>query len=282
MESTAADTPESPKAQRTRRRGLRRPLVHRTEIEAAVASNVRFVLVDSREPGNLGASARALKNMGFRRLVLVRGADTTHQEARQMAVTASDVLDDAERVDAISDATRGAVLIAATTRRQREPVQPRPMVVRAAARELVEIARTRPVAILFGNEKWGLPTPDLECAGMLVRIPTHPSFPSLNLAQSVLLVAYELRLVLLEQGVAASQRLTDGKRKLADAEQLERLYGVVMEAMTLSGFLQPHRLRQGMNTLRGIFSRAQLEEREVLFLLGAFGRLGHPDTWPGR
>jgi TrmH family RNA methyltransferase len=260
-------------------RKSRKTLQFRTDQESAAASNVRFVLVDTREPGNVGASARALKNMGFRKLVLVRGPDTQAFEARQMAVTADDVLDAAERVPDVQSAVAGAVLIAATTRRQRELVQPRPTVLREAAAKLLDAACDRPVAILFGNEKWGLPTPELECAGMLLRIPTHPSFPSLNLAQSVLLVAYELRMVLLERGLAMAQRLTSGKRHLADAAHLERLYQVVQEALTLSGFLQPHRLRQGMNTLRGIFSRAQLEEREVLFLLGAFGRLGHPETW---
>lgn len=241
-----------------------------------LAGNFRFVLVEPREPGNIGASARALKNMGFHRLVLVKGASTTDEEARQMAVTAADVLDGAERVADIPSAVTGAVLVAATTRRQRQMIQPRPMLLAAAVERLIDAGRSHPVAILFGNEKWGLAGDDLEHAGLLVKIPTSPAFGSLNLAQSVLLVAYELRRALVGTGLARPAGLPNSKRSLADAAQYDQLYRAAEQALVASGFFPTHRIKNGMATLRGIFSRARLEQREIKFLLGLFGRLGHP------
>ncbi|MBI3891088.1 MAG: TrmJ/YjtD family RNA methyltransferase [Candidatus Wallbacteria bacterium] len=239
--------------------------------------NVRFVLVETRRAGNVGAAARALKNMGFRRLIRVGGPDIAENEARQMAVTARDVLDASEQVETIDEAVKGAVLVAATTRRMRAMIQPRPVFLRAAVRQLLEAARLHPVAVLFGNEKWGLAHEDLAHAGLLVRIPTNPSFGSLNVAQAVLLFAYEMRMALLDMGLAAHEKLAKSSRKLASSEVLEQLYGAARDSLVGNGFFPAHRVDNGMNTLRGIFSRARLEEREVKFLLGMFGRLGHAE-----
>ncbi|MBI4865728.1 MAG: RNA methyltransferase [Candidatus Wallbacteria bacterium] len=247
------------------------------EPAAGLVENVRFVLVEPRKAGNIGASARALKNMGFRRLVRVRGPGVQEQEARQMAVSARDVLDGSEQVESIEEAVRGAVLVAATTKRMRAMIQPRPIYLRQAVQQLLEVARHHPVAVLFGNEKWGLAHEDLAYAGLLVRIPTIPSFGSLNLAQAVLLVAYEMRMALLDQGLAAHDKLAKSSRNMADAGQLEGLYEAARAALIKNGFFPPHRVDNGMNTLRGVLSRARLEEREVKFLLGMFGRLGESE-----
>ncbi len=214
--------------------------------------------------------------MGFHKLVLVGGADTEANEARQMAVAARDVMDAAQRTSDLAEAIEGSVLVAAMSKRSRARVQPRPIMLRSAVDQILDVASIHPVSILFGNEKWGLSREELEPAGLIVKLPTNPDFGSLNLAQAVLLVAYELRMRLLNEGQAAAVKLSKQSRKLANAEFMEDLYAAAEEALLASGFFPSNRAKNGMSTLRGILSRAQLEEREVRFLFGVFGRLAHP------
>ena len=153
--------------------------------------NISFVLIEPKEPGNIGASARAMKNMGFRNLELVKPADHLSEEARQMACQGTDVLENAKVYPTFGAAIRGKQFIVGTTRRTgrtRGMIVP----VKESIRKIIRTAGKNKIAILFGRERNGLTNKEVEQCGFLITIPSDPSSPSLNLAQSVLLVAYEL------------------------------------------------------------------------------------------
>ena len=155
--------------------------------------HVRFVLVRPHYPENVGACARAIKTMGFDDLALVRSsrlAVPEHPMAFKMSVRAWDVLERCGRYDTIDAAVEGATLVIATSSRRglEGPVTPR----EAAARIVEQAARGGATRVLFGNEKTGLTTEDLEKTHLRLRIPMAGDQPSINLAQAVQLVAYEI------------------------------------------------------------------------------------------
>jgi TrmH family RNA methyltransferase len=157
-----------------------------------VHERVGFVLVRPHYPENVGASARAIKTMGFDKLVLVsagRLAVPEHNMAFKMSVRAWDVLDATERCGSIDEAVRGSLVVATSSHRGLSRV----LTARDAASLMVaEAAHGRQIRVLFGNEKTGLGAEELANADLLLRIPMAGEQPSINLAQAVQLVAYEL------------------------------------------------------------------------------------------
>lgn len=159
--------------------------------KTAWTDNVSFILVAPTEPGNIGAAARALKNMGFRNLELVKPVPFATAEARAMACGAADILQAARVHPTLREAVREKSLVVGTTRRRgsrRGLILP----IASAAPQIAKAAAANKVAVLFGNEHNGLTNREVEACGFLATIPSHPGAPSLNLAQSVMLVAYEL------------------------------------------------------------------------------------------
>jgi len=153
----------------------------------------RTVLVHPHYPENVGAAARAIKTMGFAELVLVkpgRLAVPEHEMARKMAVKSLDVLEAAVRHATLRDAVGSDRLVLAATSRRGVSGVHSPRV--AAVRAVEHAARGGRVAVVFGNEKTGLDQTDLQLADVLVRIPMAADQPSLNLAQAVQVLAYEL------------------------------------------------------------------------------------------
>jgi TrmH family RNA methyltransferase len=152
---------------------------------------IRIVLVEPSHPGNIGACARAMKNMGLSELVLVRPKLFPHADALARASGADDVLARALVVDTLAQGIAGCGFIGATTSRHRDQ-NFRIVDAREAAARLVAEAAHAQVALLFGAERTGLTNEDLEAAHLLIRIPAHESYPSLNLAMAVQIMAYEL------------------------------------------------------------------------------------------
>jgi TrmH family RNA methyltransferase len=154
-------------------------------------NNISFILVEPREPGNIGASARAMKNMGFKNLTLVKPADHLAEEARQMACQGTDVLEHAKVYATLGAAIRDKQFVVGTTRRSGRT---RGMIVplKESVKKIIRAAEKNKIAILFGRERNGLTNKEVAQCSFLITIPSDPSSPSLNLAQSVLLVAYEL------------------------------------------------------------------------------------------
>lgn len=154
-------------------------------------ANVSFILVEPTAPGNIGAAARALKNMGFSNLELVHPVLFHTGEARAMACGAGDVLEGARVHASIEKAVADKSLVVGTTRRRgsrRGMILP----IGEVAPEIARAAAGNKVAILFGNEHNGLSNDEIAACGLLATIPSDTRCPSLNLAQSVMLTAYEL------------------------------------------------------------------------------------------
>src|SRR5580704_14963744 len=152
---------------------------------------IRIVLVAPSHPGNIGAVARAMKNMGLSELVLVRPRHFPDPEATARASGADDVLAAARVVETLAQALEGCGFVAATTSRDRDQYF-RIADVRDAAVRIVTEAQRAPAAVVFGAERTGLTNEELESAHVLIRIPASDAYASLNLAMSVQLVAYEL------------------------------------------------------------------------------------------
>jgi TrmH family RNA methyltransferase len=227
--------------------------------------DIRIVLVAPSHPGNIGAAARAMKNMALGRLVLVSPRQFPDPEATARASGADDVLAGARVVSTLQDALSGCGYVAATTSRDRDQYF-RVIDVRAAAERLVSEARRSPAAVVFGAERTGLTNEELETAHALVRIPASPAYPSLNLAMAVQLVAYEL---FRASGVAAQPAAEPAAAPLATAQELQRLY--VHFAQVLEDIDFRDRTQRGthlMSRIRRFLQRAELDQNEANILRG--------------
>jgi tRNA (cytidine32/uridine32-2'-O)-methyltransferase len=226
-------------------------------------TSIRIVLVEPSHPGNIGAVARAMKNMALHELVLVRPKVFPHAEATARASGADDVLARAQVVDTLADALAGCGFVAATTSRDRDQ-NFRVLDVRDAAARVVTEAQRSPAAVLFGAERTGLTNEALETAHALIRIPASTEYLSLNLAMAVQLVAYELFRALAQPQVADPRTAP-----LATPEEMERLYLHLAQVMEEVDFRD--RTQAGthlMARIRRIFQRAELDQNEMNILRG--------------
>jgi tRNA (cytidine32/uridine32-2'-O)-methyltransferase len=227
------------------------------------AGGTRIVLVGPSHPGNIGAAARAMKNMALSELVLVSPRQFPHPEALARASGAADVLAAARVVPSLAAALEGCGYVAATTSRDRDQYF-RVVDVREAASRLVAESNTAPAAVVFGPERSGLSNEELESAHALIRIPASPAYASLNLAMAVQLVAYELYRA---RGIAASPAAPAAP--LASAQEMERLYGHFAAVLEEIDFRD--RTQSGthlMGRIRRLLQRAELDRNEVNILRG--------------
>ena len=224
--------------------------------------NIRIVLVRPQGVMNIGSVARAMKNVGITKLSLVNPAATpVHPDARLMAVRAHDVLDNALIFSRLTDAIADCTWVIGTTRRKgkgREGV----IDPRQTAAEIADIAQQNKVAVVFGPEDRGLSNRDLDLCQRLVTIPAHDEYGSLNLAQAVMVMCYEIYLAIHHQGALARTQ------RLATSEELEGMYYHMEEALLRIGFLEQNNPKRMMAVLRRIFSRAKLNPREVKIVRG--------------
>jgi TrmH family RNA methyltransferase len=226
--------------------------------------DIRIVLVAPSHPGNVGAAARAMKNMALSTLVLVNPRQFPHPEANARASGAEDVLQAAHVMPTLAQALAGCGYVAATTARDRDQYF-RVLDVRAAAARLVAEAQRAPVAVIFGAERSGLSNEELEMAHALIRIPASPQYASLNLAMAVQLVAYELYRA---RGAAAPVPVPLAT-PLASTQELQRLYTHFAEVLEEIDFRD--RTQGGthlMARIRRLLQRAEPDQNEVNILRG--------------
>lgn len=231
-------------------------------------TSTRFVLVEPSHPGNVGAAARALKTMGFSRLVLVAPRVPHVQsdpEAIAMASGADDVLASAHVVPTLGDALSGVHWSIALTARTREYGPPR-LAPRAAAEQASAQVGTGDIALVFGNERTGLANEHVDQCSALAHIPANPAYSSLNLAQAVQVLAYELRIAFLERANASLPQPEAGT--LAQSDEIERMYVHFENALIALDFLDPRNPKKLMPRLRRLFARTGLEREEVNILRG--------------
>jgi TrmH family RNA methyltransferase len=236
-----------------------------------MATLVRIVLIDPSHPGNIGSVARAMKNMALSDLVLVRPRSFPHAEANALAAGADDVLSSARVVNTVADAISDCAFIAGTTSRPRsyhwEFTTPRDV-----AGRIVALPEENRCALLFGSERYGLGTEDLNHCNVLVRIPANPDYCSLNLAMSVQLLAYEIFMAH-EQPQSRVQL----EMPLATSGDVEHFYAHLERVLEDIEF--EDRTGYLMERLRRLFNRAQLDQNEMNIMRGILsavqGRKGH-------
>jgi tRNA/rRNA methyltransferase len=242
-----------------------------------VLDRIRVVLSHPSHPGNIGAAARAMKTMGLSRLVLVNPKVFPDAQADAMAAGATDLLVAAEVVDSLAEALRGTTLAMAMTARRRELAVPA-LWARAGAAELVGMAASGEVALVFGNETSGLSNDELAMCGRWAMIPVNAEFSSLNLAAAVQVMCYELRLVAIDPGLPPA---ISGAGTLASHYEVEGLIAHIERAAVASEFLDPASPKRLIPRLRRMFSRAGPEKEEVAILRGLFAALEAGPRMPG-
>ncbi|MET3218635.1 RNA methyltransferase [Burkholderia sp. AU28863] len=233
-------------------------------------TSTRFVLVEPSHPGNVGAAARALKTMGFSRLVLVAPRVPHVQsdpDAIAMASGADDVLASAHVVPTLGEALSGVHWSIALTARTREYGPPR-LAPRAAAAQASAQVGAGDIALVFGNERTGLANEHVEQCSALAHIPANPAYSSLNLAQAVQVLAYELRVAFLEQASEPSAQPQAEVGTPAQSDEIERMYVHLENALIALDFLDPRNPKKLMPRLRRLFARTGLEREEVNILRG--------------
>ncbi len=222
---------------------------------------IRIVLVDTSHPGNIGAAARALKNMGLSQLVLVRPKEFPHEEATVRAAGARDVLGDARVTQTVAEAIADCGLVLGCSARLRSghwrSVEPR-----AAAAEALAACGERPVAILFGSERSGLSNEDLACCHALINIPTNAEYESLNLAQAVQVLCYEILLAAREERDAVEECHP------ASADELRHLHDHLERVMRATGFMHARNTGLLRPQVERLLARAIPDSREVQILRG--------------
>jgi len=237
------------------------------QTSTSLFDRLRFVLVETSHPGNIGAVARAMKTMGFSQLVLVnpRFPDATGQEeAIAFASGAQDILANARIVGSINEALDGCNFAAALTARLRE-FSPPLATPRSLASQLAGSTGLN-AALVFGNERYGLPNDVVEKCNILINIPANPDYSSLNLAQAVQVLAYECRLAAC--GDMPQTNAIGFHGDAAGIAQIDGMYAHLEQALIAIDFLDPHNPKKLMPRLKRLFSRTQLETEEVNILRG--------------
>ena len=232
-------------------------------------NNIRIVLVNTYHPGNIGAAARAMKNMGLTRLYLVSPKDFPSFEASQRASSASDVLENAVVVDTLAEALQGCSLVTGTTARLRAVRWPQ-VDSRQCGELLFEESEQHEVALVFGRERTGLHNEELELCQYLVNIPTSEAYTSLNVASAVQVLSYEIFMAS-RQGQVPAQKKAGTKEKAdrpATADQMEGMYGHFFDTMQGLEYFGERNPEYVMRRIRCLFGRSRTSVREVQILRG--------------
>ena len=249
---------------------------------------VRIVLVETSHPGNVGASARAMKTMGLSDLALVRPRSFPSDEATARASGADDVLAQARVFDSLADAIADCAFVAGASARPRSVEWPSVDPRGCAERAWRHVDAGERAAIVFGPEQSGLTNEDLARCDGLVHIPTQSGFASLNLAMAVQVLCYELRMAGLagtpvEPRARPRSASSPGNERvpLATAAELEGFHEHLERVLTEAGFLRRDHPRQLKLKLRRIFHRASPDRNEINILRGVLTALDPAKRTPG-
>ena len=214
-----------------------------------------------------------MKTMGLNRLYLVKPKKFPDGEAKSLAVNAADVLDTAIVTSTLEEAIADCSFVLAVSGKERSLSQ-EIMTVRDAAIKTKEMASTQQVALVFGNETNGLSTAEANKCHILATIPANPAYTSLNLAQAVQIMCYELRMAITDGLIHYDEKPVE----LATQEDLERFYTHLKEVLTLIGYLNPKAPKKLFERLRRMYARTRLEKEEVQLLRGILSLTEKPKT----
>lgn len=223
--------------------------------------NIRVILFEPREPGNIGSAARALKGMGLSQLYLVNPIPFLEAKPTwYMAHGATDVIENCRVVETLDDALEGIQFLVGTTHRRRDPRLPSSVSAREAAQEIATISQHQQVGLLFGREDFGLSTSQISCCQLIASVPMAAKNPSLNLAQAVQVFAYEVFL-------ASAGDIPPSELEYADVNEIEAFYGRITNLLQRIGVTPyNHDWETFLKSLRRVFSRTRLEQRDIATL----------------
>ncbi|MGC1182595.1 tRNA (cytosine(32)/uridine(32)-2'-O)-methyltransferase TrmJ [Legionella sp.] len=237
-------------------------------------SSIRIILVATSHPGNIGSAARAMKTMGLSSLYLVNPKSFPDYKAKEMAAGADDLLESAMVTETLDEALLGCQLILATSARPRGLFLPG--LVPAASAELIsKQMESTQIAIVFGRERTGLTNEELLKCHYHIHIPSNPEYSSLNLAQAVQIVAYELRMKLLTPKAEVALR----REEYATAEEIEQFFEHLKLVFIEIKFLREANPRRLMQRVRRLFNRVNLEKMEVSILRGMLSQVQKSLEW---
>jgi len=229
-----------------------------------ILDSISIILVRPRFPENIGSVARGMKNMGIHRLIVVDGCSPLHINAYKLASGAEEILERAEECPTLSEAISGMGCVVGTTSRtgkERTPL----LTPEELATILISISKKNLIGLVFGSEKEGLKNEELSLCHLYTRIPSSESFPSLNLAQAVMVLCYEL--------FQSSETVPERDMRMASSEQAEKMFEHMEKTLLDIGFLEAENMKRIMRTLRRLFGRSQMEERDVRILQGIWSRV---------
>ncbi len=234
-------------------------------------NNIRVVLINTFHPGNIGAAARALKNMGLSQLYLVEPREYPHPEAESRAAGARDLLDSAVVVASLEEAIRDCSLVVGTSARSRS--FPWPMLdARSCAEKAVNEATQGPVAIVFGRERMGLHNEELMQCNFHLSIPADPAYPVLNVSAAIQVVCYELWLASQQQ--SAQTVCEQEAAEYPSSEEMGHFYNHLEQSLKDVDFIITQHEGKVMTKLRRLFNRARPEKAELSMLRGVLSAIG--------
>lgn len=229
--------------------------------------NIRIVLVNTTHPGNIGAAARAMKNMGLSRLYLVDPKEYPSPKAVWRAANALDVLDQIVVVDTLAEAIADCGLVIGTSARERRIPWPLLTPRECGERSWAESAR-HPVALVFGREDRGLTNDELHQCNYHVHIPANPEYSALNIGAAVQVICYEIRMAYLTALEGRPPHFDDWDMPPARQQDLEYYYAHLQETLEKLDFLEADNPRQTMTRLRRLYGRIRLDQMELGILRG--------------
>ena len=233
--------------------------------ETSFLDNISVVLVRPRRAGNVGAAARAMKNMGLKRLKLVQPREVLGPECAKMAMRASHLVDEAEIHASVGEALQGEQVVIGTTSGRDRRARRRVYEAREMAPIIAGFAASQNVSLLFGPERSGLSEAQLARCQYLVSIPAHPDYPVLNLSQAVLILGYEILHAGGENEGSFLPLASDGER--------EQMFEQAQEVLTAIGFLSRGNPGHIMQSIRRLLGAAELTTRDIRILRGIFSQM---------
>lgn len=228
-----------------------------------IFDNIRVVLCQTSHPGNIGSTARAMKTMGLSHLYLVQPKLFPDAHATALAVNANDVLEQAIVTNTLEEALADCQFVIGVSGKERALSQ-QVLTVREAAQEVKSIATHQHVAFVFGTEMSGLSNAEADKCQLLATIPANPEYSSLNLAQAVQIMCYEIRMAIAEGQLHYDEKPAE----LASQDDLERFYMHMQEVLEHIGYINPRAPKKLFERLRRLYARTRLEKEEVNLLRG--------------
>ncbi len=223
--------------------------------------NISIVLVEPRGSGNIGSVARAMKNTGFSRLVLINPVDYKNNEAYSMACKATDILLNSEVFNNFNEALKGSYLAVGTTRRKGRERFPL-LTLKESIPKIVASAKYNQVSIIFGREDKGLKTEEISKCDIILEIPTHPLSSSINLSHAVFIVCHNILTAFTPE---------EPSFRLAPRDEVERMHTHIEETLKELGYGEKggeYLLRNIMRNFRRLFGRTGLMQKEVNMIRG--------------